>query len=403
MINLLETPDSITQEMLKQVRDFCTHFITPLAADVDQKNVIDREVWRSMGKMGLLGISVDQIIGGGGMSAYEQCLVVEELAASSPGIALSYLAHTCSCIEHIKNYGSDAQRKVFLPKLIRGELLGATAIAESTKLAQRHQISCAATLSKNRYLINGEKFWVVNGVNADLFVVYVRTDEERYDNNVSAVIVPGDARGVVRHKRIETMGMRGSGICDISFKNCLVPIEHTIGPIGEGLRLMEDSHSREMIFKAAAPLGVIRMALNQIVPEIRTHIENHSELASDIAQRIADIYTRYRSTQALVQSLATQLESGAKPPAYDAQTALSLACLQASDSVMSALELSGLDNYLASNTTMRSLRDANYFTMGMGNQAEYRMQIGQELIERLAEGYASDGAGDEEVASAEPS
>ena len=380
MIEPSENFNDITTEMMRQAREYCQRFIAPIAAEIDQKNLIDREIWRSMGQMGFLGVSIEQRLGGGGMGYLEHCLLVEELTKASPGVALSYLNHTSSCIDLIRIYGNDTQKRLFLPRLLKGELIGATATYEGGSSVLQPQINCLAELTNGRFVINGEKAWVVNGSDADIFVMFIHTDNPQYKNSLSAVIVPGDTRGLVRGPRLQTTGVRGSGICNISLKNCSVPVENTLGNINGGNGMLIDSNIRESIAYAAAPLGLVQSVLNLIIARLGERQAMESASVTQSMGNVADIYARYRSYQAFVHKLATNLQEN-KLTRYEAQAGPYLTAKLAVEAVRVALDLTELRNYLLNDTLARFERDASFYTVGVYNRGERQEAMIRGILE----------------------
>ncbi len=379
MFKLSENFDETTLDLLQQTRDYCQRFIAPVAEEVSEKNLTDRQVFRSMGQMGLLGVTAPTAIGGGGMSYLEHCLVVEEIARTSTGIALSYMEHSNACLNLFQIYANDVQKKLFLPKLISGEFIGATAIAENLDFALQPEINCFAELKRGRFVINGEKLWVVNGANADVFVVYARTDNADLEDNITAIIIPGDDRRLVRGPSIKTQGMRGSGMCNISLKDCSVPIEYALGEINNGRAMLKESALRENIVKAAAPMGLLRTALDKMLPQLRDAPDSSSATSRETERVLADIGSQYHSTQALIHKLARNLNDG-KVTEHESQSALYLACNLATDYCSKIVGLLGVAHYLQNSSINYILRDAHFYNMGLYGRDQLRSAIGRQIL-----------------------
>ena len=379
MFKLTENFDEATLDLLQQTRDYCQRFIAPMAEEVSDKNLIDRQMFRSMGQMGLLGVTAPTAIGGGGMSYLEHCLVVEEIARVSTGVAMSYIAHSSSCLSLFQIYGNDVQKKLFLPKLISGEFIGATAIAENVDFELQPEINCYAELNRGRFRINGEKLWVVNGDNADVFVVYARTDNADLEDNLTAIIIPGDDRRLVRGPNIKTQGMRGSGMCNISLKDCSVPIEHALGEINNGRAMLKESALRENIVKAAAPMGLLRTALDKVYTQLRESPNGRSATSRETERVLADVCSQYQSTQALTHKLGRNLSDG-KITEYEAQSALYLACSLATDYCSRVIGLLGVNHYQQNSAIERILQDAHFYDMGLYGRDQLRSAIGQQIL-----------------------
>ena len=380
MIEHPENINDITMEMVQQTREYCQRFIAPIATEIDQKNLIDREVWNSMGQMGFLGVSIDQLSGGGGMGYIEHCLLIEELAKASPGVALSYLNHTSSCIDLIKVYGNEAQKRAFLPKLLSGKFIGTSALYESTGSPLNPEIQCSAELKNGCLVLNGKKVWVVNGIDADIFIIFAHTDNPKYRDSLSAIIVTGDNRGLVRGPRLQTRGMRGSGICNISLKNCSVPLEHTLGNMNGARDMLVESNIRESVTYAAAPLGVAQAVLDLIVMRCQERLETKSIEAVQGIEQIADIYARHRSHRAFIHKLAVDLQDN-KISHYEAQSGLYLAAQLAVETVQIASDLNGIEYYLFDDVLARLARDVNFYTVGMYSKIERQNAIGNGLLQ----------------------
>ena len=380
MLKLNDSFDSVTLEMLQQTREYCQRFLLPMSDEIDAKNRIDRDLWRSMGKMGVLGISVDSTIGGGGMGYLEHCLVVEEITRSSSGVALSYLEQTSACIDLIKMYGTDIQKKLFLPKLITGEFVGATAISEGSTSGLQPSINCKGELKRDQIVITGEKCWVINGSYADIVIALVKTDNSESENNTTAVIVPGDDKRLVRGPSLEMYGMRGSGVCNMSFKACAVPIEYTLGNINQGRLMMEEAVLRKNVINAAAPIGLTRAALDKVVPLLRDEMD--SKIGGDqvVLGAIADIYSRYQGIRTWVHKLAQGLQAG-EINKYESQAVLYSACNLAVESCTKIMGLSGAEHYLRNDSITRIFRDATFYNVGLYNKDQLRSAIGQQVLQ----------------------
>ena len=379
MFKLSENFDEATLDLLQQTRDYCQRFIAPIAEEVSEKNVTDRQMFYSMGQMGLLGIAAPSSIGGGGMSYLEHCLVVEEIARTSAGIALSYIEHSNACLNLFQIYGNDVQKKLFLPKLISGEFIGATAISETLNFDLQPEINCFAELKRGHFVINGEKLWVINGANADVFVVYARTDNADLEDNITAIIIPGDDRRLVRGPIIKTQGMRGSCMCNISFKDCSVPIEHALGEINNGRAMLKESALRESVVKAAAPIGLLRSVLDKVLPQMQDMPDGGSIASGEAARVLADICSEYQAAQALIHKLARNLPDG-KVTEYEAQSALYLACGLAIEYCYPIIGLLGVGHYLQNSSIHHVLHDANFYNMGLYRRDQLRRAIGRQIL-----------------------
>ena len=380
MLKLNDNLDSVSLDMLQQTREYCQRFLLPMSDDIDAKNRMDRDLWRSMGKMGVLGISVDSKMGGGSMGYLEHCLVVEEITRSSSGVALSYLEQTSSCIDLIRVYGTDVQKKLFLPKLITGEFIGATAISEDAALGLEPAINCKGELKRDQIVITGEKSWVINGSYADIVIALVRTDEADSDNNVTAVIVPGDDKRLVRGPSLEMYGMRGSGVCNMSFKACAVPIEYTLGNINQARLMMEEVVLRKNVINAAAPIGLTRAALDKVVPLLRDEMDSKVGRDQVVLGAIADIYSKYQGIRTWIHQLAQGLQAG-EIKKYESQAVLYSACNLAIESCTKIMGLSGADHYLSNDSITRIFRDATYYNVGLYNKDELQTEIGRQVLQ----------------------
>ena len=383
MFKLTENFDEVTLDLLKQTRDYCQRFIAPVAEEVSDKNLTDRQMFRSMGQMGLLGVTAPTAIGGGGMSYLEQCLVVEEIARTSTGIALGYMEHSNACLNLFQDYGNEVQKKLFLPKLINGEFIGATAIAEKPDFDLQPEINCFAEINRGRFIINGEKLWVVNGTNADVFVVYARTDNDDREDNLTAIIIPGDDRRLVRGPSIKTQGMRGSCMCNISLKDCSVPIEHALGEINNGRAMLKESALRENVVKAAAPMGLLRAALDRMLSQLNEAPDSHTATGGEAERVIADICSEYQAAQALIHKLARNLSAGTITE-YEAQSALYLACSLAIEYCSQIIGLLGVSNYQQNASIERILHDANFYNMGLYRRDQLRSAIGRQILHQVS-------------------
>ena len=263
--DLGETADSIREV----VRAFAQEKIAPLADRIDRDDWFPLELWPEMGALGLHGITVEEEWGGAGLGYLEHCIAMEEISRASASVGLSYGAHSNLCVNQIRRWGNDAQKKKYLPKLISGEHLGALAMSESGAGSDVVGMRCRADKTSAGYVLNGTKMWITNGPQAETLVVYAKTDIEAGSKGITAFLMEKNFKGFSVAQKLDKLGMRGSETGELVFEDCEVPLENVLGEVGKGVKILMSGLDYERTVLAAGPLGIMQAALDLVVPYVQ--------------------------------------------------------------------------------------------------------------------------------------
>src|SRR3990167_617152 len=269
MISTLNFNLGETVELLrKAVRDFASKEIMPRAAEIDCTNTFPTDLWEKLGKMGLLGITVEEKFGGSGLGYLEHVIAMEEISRASASVGLSYGAHSNLCTNQIRLNGTIEQKKKFLPKLCSGEFVGALAMSEANSGSDVLSMRCHAEKKGNHFILNGTKMWITNGPDADVILVYAKTDKEAGSHGLTAFLVEKNFSGFSTAQKLDKLGMRGSNTCELVFENCLVPEENILGKINDGTKVLMSGLDIERLILAAGPIGIVQACLDVVLPDV---------------------------------------------------------------------------------------------------------------------------------------
>ena len=259
-----ETADALRE----QVQRFSADQVAPIAAEIDKTDRFPRELWPKMGELGLHGITVEEEYGGSGLGYLEHVIAVEELSRASAAVGLSYGAHSNLCVNQIRRNGSDEQKKRFLPKLISGEHVGSLAMSESGAGSDVVSMKLRADKKGDRYVLNGTKMWITNSPDAQVIVVYAKTDPAAGSRGITTFIVETDRKGFKVAQKLDKMGMRGSSTGELVFEDCEIPAENVLGAVGKGVNVLMSGLDYERAVLAAGPLGIMQSAMDIVVPYV---------------------------------------------------------------------------------------------------------------------------------------
>ena len=373
------------EEIRHQVRRFAAERIAPRAADIDRSNQFPRELWPALGELGLLGITVPERWGGAGLGYLAHAVAMEEISRASGAIGLSYGAHSNLCVNQLRLNGTDGQRDRYLPKLVSGEHVGALAMSEPQAGSDVVSMQLRAERRGDVYLLNGRKMWITNGPDADVFVVYGKTDPAAGARGITAFIVERGASGFSTAQKLDKLGMRGSGTCELVFDDCAVPAEQRLGSENGGGRVLMSGLDYERVVLAGGPLGLMAAALDLVLPYVHERKQFGQPIGTfELMQaKVADMYTALGASRAYVYSVAAACDAG-KVRRRDAAACILFAAENATKVALEAIQALGGNGYINDYPAGRLLRDAKLYEIGAGTQEIRRMLIGRELYESAA-------------------
>ncbi len=360
---------------------FCSDQIAPIAAQIDLSNEFPRHLWPQMGDLGLHGITVEEEFGGLGLGYLEHVVAMEEVSRASASVGLSYGAHSNLCINQIRRWGSDTQKRRYLPGLISGEHVGALAMSEAGAGSDVISMRLRADLRGDDYVLNGTKFWITNGPHADVLVVYAKTNAEGASRGVTAFLIEKDFKGFSCSRKLDKIGMRGSDTGELVFEDCHVPAENVIGPVDGGAGVLMSGLDYERTVLAGGPLGIMQACLDVVLPYVRERKQFGKPIGTfQLMQgKVADMYVALNSARAYVYAVARACDSG-KTTRFDAAGAILLASENAVRTSLEAIQALGGAGYLRDFPVERYLRDAKLYDIGAGTNEIRRFLIGRELV-----------------------
>mgnify|MGYP000412459234 FL=1 len=355
--------------------------IRPMAQDIDKQNLFPAELWKEMGDLGLLGITVPEEYGGAGMSYLAHVIAVEEIARASASVSLSYGAHSNLCVNQIKLNGTDAQRAKYLPRLMSGDHVGALAMSEAGAGSDVVSMKLRAEKRNDRYVLNGTKYWITNGCDADTLVVYAKTDPDAGSRGMTAFLIEKEMVGFSTSEHFDKLGMRGSNTAELIFEDVEVPFENVLGEEGKGVRVLMSGLDYERVVLAGIGTGIMAACLDEIMPYMRDRKQFGKPIGSfQLMQgKIADMYTAMNSARAYVYEVAKACDRG-DVTRQDAAAC----CLYASEEAMKqahqAVQAMGGAGFLSDSPVSRIFRDAKLMEIGAGTSEIRRMLVGRELM-----------------------
>ncbi|NEX95008.1 isovaleryl-CoA dehydrogenase [Caulobacter sp. 17J65-9] len=372
-----ETADAIRDTTAR----FSADRIAPLAAEIDETNAFPRQLWPEMGELGLHGITVEEEWGGLGLGYLEHVVAMEEVSRASASVGLSYGAHSNLCVNQIRRWATDEQKRRYLPKLISGEHVGALAMSEAEAGSDVISMKLRAEKKGDRYVLNGTKFWITNAPHADTLVVYAKTSPEDGSRGVTAFLIEKDFKGFKVSKKLDKMGMRGSDTGELVFEDCEVPEENVMGPIGGGAGVLMSGLDYERAVLSAGPLGIMQACLDVVLPYVRERKQFGRPIGSfQLMQgKIADMYVALNSARAYVYAVAKACDAG-KTTRFDAAGAILMASENAVKTSLEAIQALGGAGYIKEWPVERFLRDAKLYDIGAGTNEIRRFLIGRELL-----------------------
>ena len=355
--------------------------VKPMAAEIDRTNTFPAELWREMGELGLLGITVSETYGGADMGYLAHVIAVEEIARASASVSLSYGAHSNLCVNQIKLNGTDAQRDRYLPKLVSGEHVGALAMSEAGAGSDVVGMKLRADKKNDRYILNGTKYWITNGPDADVLVVYAKTDPSAGSKGITAFLIEKSMAGFSTSPHFDKLGMRGSNTAELVFEDVEVPFENVLGDEGRGVRVLMSGLDYERVVLSGIGTGIMAACLDEIMPYLRDRQQFGQPIGSfQLMQgKIADMYTAMNSARAYVYEVAKACDRGAVTRA-DAAACVLYASEQAMVQAHQAVQAMGGAGFMNDSPVSRLFRDAKLMEIGAGTSEIRRMLVGRELM-----------------------
>ncbi len=379
--NLGEDIDMLRDSLFQ----FCRNEIAPRAADIDENNEFPNDLWRKMGDMGLLGMTVDEQYGGSGMGYLAHVVAMEEISRASASVGLSYGAHSNLCVNQLHKNGTEEQKHKYLPKLCSGEHIGALAMSEPNAGSDVVSMKLSAKKQGDNYILNGNKMWITNGPDAHTFVIYAKTDIEAGSKGITAFIVERDYPGFSRHQKLDKLGMRGSNTCELLFQDCEVPAENILGGEGRGIAVLMSGLDYERTVLSGGPVGIMQACLDVVLPYVHERKQFGKAIGEfQIMQgKIADMYTELNASRAYLYAVARACDLG-QDSRKDAAAVILFTAEKATQMALQAIQALGGNGYTNEYPTGRLLRDAKLYEIGAGTTEVRRMLIGRELFSQSA-------------------
>jgi isovaleryl-CoA dehydrogenase len=371
-----------TIDMLRAtVQQFAADDIAPRAADIDRENRFPPELWRRMGDIGLLGITVEEEYGGTAMGYLAHVIAMEEISRASASVGLSYGAQSNLCVNQIRRNGSVAQKKKYLPKLVSGEHVGALAMSEPGAGSDVVSMRLRADRRGDHFVLNGNKMWITNGPDADTLVVYAKTDSAAGPRGITAFLIEKGMKGFTTAQKLDKLGMRGSNTCELVFQDCEVPEDNVLSEEGRGVNVLMSGLDYERAVLAGGPLGIMDACMDIVLP----YVHERQQFGQPIGEfqlmqgKVADMYATMNACKAYVYAVAQACDRG-EMARKDAAGAILYAAEKATWMAGEAIQALGGNGYINEYATGRLWRDAKLYEIGAGTSEIRRMLIGRELF-----------------------
>ena len=372
-----------TVNMLRDsVAAFAQDEIASIAAEVDQSNDFPAHLWRKFGDLGVLGMTVDPDYGGAGMGYLEHVIAMEEISRASASVGLSYGAHSNLCVNQIHRNGTAEQKQKYLPKLVTGEHVGALAMSEPGAGSDVVSMKLKAELAGDHYVLNGNKMWITNGPNADVLVVYAKTEPDAGPRGITAFLIERGFAGFSTAQKLDKLGMRGSNTCELVFEDCEVPRENVLGGVNDGVRVLMSGLDYERLVLSGGPLGIMQACMDTVLPYVHERQQFDQPIGEFqlVQGKVADMYTTMNASRSYTYMVAQTVDAGSAATRIDAAGVILYAAEKATQVALDAIQLLGGNGYINEYPTGRLLRDAKLYEIGAGTSEIRRMLIGRELF-----------------------
>lgn len=375
-----------TYDLLRNnVYHFARHEIATIAAQIDADNLFPHPLWQKLGDMGLLGITASEEYGGANMGYLAHVIAMEEISRASASVGLSYGAHSNLCVNQIFLNGNTQQKQRYLPKLIRGEYVGALAMSEANSGSDVVSMQLHAERQGDHFILNGTKMWITNGPEANVLVVYAKTDKHAGSKGITAFIIEKDFSGFSTAQKLDKLGMRGSNTCELVFEHCEVPVENILGGLNEGVKVLMSGLDYERTILAAGPVGIMQACLDVVLPYVHERKQFNQPIGEFqfIQGKIADMYSDLNASRSYLYAVARACDQGVVSR-RDAASVILYTAEKATQNALQAIQILGGNGYINEYPTGRLLRDAKLYEIGAGTSEIRRMLIGRELFKENA-------------------
>lgn len=367
------------------VTQFCRTEISPLAATIDETNTFPNHLWKKLGSMGLLGITVSEEYGGANMGYLAHAIAMEEISRASASVGLSYGAHSNLCVNQIYLNGNSEQKQKYLPKLVSGDYVGALAMSESNSGSDVISMQLQAKDCQDHFILDGTKMWITNGPDADVLVVYAKTDKQAGSKGITAFLIEKGMPGFKTAQKLDKLGMRGSNTCELVFESCKVSKNQVLGEINQGAKVLMSGLDYERTILAAGPVGIMQACMDEVMPYVHERKQFNQAIGEFqfIQGKLADMYTELSACRAYLYTVAKACDKGLVSR-KDAAGVILYTAEKATQMALQGIQILGGNGYINEYPMGRLLRDAKLYEIGAGTSEIRRMLIGRELFKETA-------------------